>query len=298
MTDQAMAQTQCHGVKEHLVKGLGFLPQNFISYLLGVFVRITWPKVIQRIFNSGFVAIFKLNMAEAEKPLGSYSSVEEIFTRALAPNQRNVSGVYVSSADGVLERSQSVTSGSDAVQAKGITYSLSELVLGHKNRDIGAKWYTTVYLAPHNYHRVHAPFAGQVTGLRYISGRLWPVNQPAVKAIPGLFCRNERLVFSVDVASGGKAWVVMVGAFNVGRMSTRFSPDFVTNAASSLISRPSAPIELSLTEPVSVKAGDELGVFMLGSTTVVVLDEAASRGLRPKEVLAPANVSMGQGLAV
>ncbi len=299
MMNHGVALSEAPGVKERLVHGLGFLPQNFVSYLLGIFVRIQWPSFIQALFNASFVSIFKLNMREAEKPLASYQTVEEIFTRALAPNQRRISGAYVSSADGILEISKAALSGSTAIQAKGITYSLSELVLGHKNNDIGAKWYTTVYLAPHNYHRVHSPFAGRVTGIRYISGRLWPVNRPAVRAIPGLFCRNERLVFTVDVATGGKAWVVMVGAFNVGRMSTRLCPEFMTNALSRQFqSALAAPVELALASPISILAGEELGIFMLGSTTVIVLDELASEGLRPKEVTTPQTVCMGQGLAV
>lgn len=297
MTNQSPALSEAPGVKERMVHSLGFLPQNLVSYLLGIFVRIQWPKTIQTIFNQSFVAIFKLNMREAEKPLGAYRTVEEIFTRALAPNQRRISGGYVSSADGILELSKAALSGSTAVQAKGITYSLSELVLGNKSQDIAAKWYTTVYLAPHNYHRVHSPFSGQVTGIRYISGRLWPVNRPAVRAIPGLFCRNERLVFSVDVATGGKAWVVMVGAFNVGRMSTRLSPEFITNAGSRQYRRSSTPQDLALPAAIPIAAGEELGIFMLGSTTVVVLDEAAAAGLRPQEITTPQTVSMGQGLS-
>ena len=297
VTHQSMALSEAPGVKERMVHGLGFLPQNLVSYLLGIFVRIPWPKSIQSVFNQSFVALFKLNMREAEKPLEAYRTVEEIFTRALAPNQRRISGAYVSSADGILEISKAALSGSTAVQAKGITYSLTELVLGNKIQDISAKWYTTVYLAPHNYHRVHAPFAGQVTGIRYISGRLWPVNRPAVRAIPGLFCRNERLVFSVDVATGGKAWVVMVGAFNVGRMSTRLSPEFITNAGSRQYKRATGPNDLLLAAPIPIVAGEELGIFMLGSTTVVVLDEVAAAGLRPQEITTPQTVSMGQGLA-
>jgi phosphatidylserine decarboxylase len=297
VTNQVLPLSQAPGVKERLVHGLGFLPQNLASYLLGLFVRISWPSLIQSILNRGFVGIFNVNMREAEKPLASYSTIEDIFTRALAPNQRRIHGGYVSSADGVLEISNEAQTGSTAVQAKGITYSLSELVFGHKNIDFAAKWYTTVYLAPHNYHRVHSPVAGRVTSLRYIPGRLWPVNRPAVRAIPGLFCRNERLVFSVDVATGGKAWVVMVGAFNVGRMSTRLSPQFVTNAGSSLLKMSAAPVEVDMPAPIPILAGDELGIFMLGSTTVVVLDDLACQGLKPKEFSTPQTVSMGQSLA-
>ena len=71
-----------------------------------------------------------------------------------------------------------------------------------------------------------------MTRLRYIPGRLWPVNKPAVRTIANLFGKNERLVFDFELEGGGLGWVVMVGAFNVGRMTTRLDPDFVTNAVS------------------------------------------------------------------
>ena len=298
MTSELLVKPQIKGLKETLVLGLGFVPQNLISFLVGALVRIEWPALIQRWVNRAFVRIFQINMAEAEKPLAAYQSIEDVFTRGLAPNQRKISGSYVSSADGVLEMSRPVTLRQDAVQAKGISYSLPDLVLGDKNGVINASWYTTIYLAPHNYHRVHAPISGQVTGLRYIPGRLWPVNRPAVRAIPGLFVQNERLVFDVKLPAGGKAWVVMVGAFNVGRMSTRLFPDFVTNAAGSLFAAgPYRVKELPLTLSPTVAVGEELGIFMLGSTTVVILDQEARAALNPKEILSPEKVSMGQSLS-
>ena len=48
-------------------------------------------------------------------------------------------------------------------------------------------------------------------------------------AISRLFATNERLVFDYVVEGGGKVFVVMVGALNVGRMQTRVWPEFATN---------------------------------------------------------------------
>lgn len=297
MSEQIVIREGRSGLKENLVLGLGLLPQNLLSFLVGVFVRLRWPMFLQRPLNRGFVALFGLNMGEAEKPLRDYRSIEDIFTRALLPNRRAISGPYASSADGTLEMSRAALSGDEAVQAKGLTYSLAELVYGDRSRLIDSKWFTTVYLAPHNYHRVHAPFSGRVTGLRYVSGRLWPVNRPAVRAVPGLFCKNERLVFDFELDGGGKAWVVMVGAFNVGRMSTPLKPDFVTNALPGLLSVASNPVEMKFASPVPVAVGAELGTFMLGSTTVVVLDSVARDALAPKELIGPQKVSVGQCLS-
>jgi phosphatidylserine decarboxylase len=104
-------------------------------------------------------------------------------------------------------------------------------------------------------------------------------------------------VFDFDIEGGGKAWVVMVGAFNVGRMATRLEPNFVTNAISRQISVSHKPQNKRFSTPVSVAAGEELGIFMLGSTTIVILDDAARQNLNPREVLTPSTVVMGQNLS-
>ena len=41
--------------------------------------------------------------------------------------------------------------------------------------------FATLYLAPKDYHRVHVPIDGEITGATYIPGELWPVNVHAVR---------------------------------------------------------------------------------------------------------------------
>ena len=283
-----------------LVRTLGVVPQNLISFLVGSIVRSPLPAPLRRPVNKAFINLFGINMAEAERPASAYKTIEDIFTRKLQSDARKIVGTFVSPADGILEKSEPVLNGM-AVQAKGINYSLEELVYGRGNHvpeDFNAAWFVTVYLAPHNYHRVHAPFEGRVSKLRYIPGRLWPVNRPAVRAIPGLFCRNERLVFDFDVSKGGKAYVVMVGAMNVGRMVTPLKSDFVTNAARRQLGEIKAT-ELSLDSVSGERGcGDEIGTFMLGSTVVVVLDAKATAALLPRKIESPEVARMGQSLSV
>jgi hypothetical protein len=51
----------------------------------------------------------------------------------------------------------------------------------------------TIYLHPRNYHRVHSPVTGAISGSCHMSGELFPVHADAARAIPGLFALNERL---------------------------------------------------------------------------------------------------------
>jgi phosphatidylserine decarboxylase len=272
------------------------LPKNLISYAVGSLVRMRLPQPVSTWVNRAFASAFRLDMSEAEHGLGHYATIEDVFTRTLKPGARPVAPPVCSPADGILARSLPADDGT-AVQAKGLTYSLAELVFGDTPRPADPPelaWYQTVYLAPHNYHRVHAPFSGTVDALRYLPGDLWPVNVPFVMRIPRLFCRNERLVFDFALVTGGRAYVVMVGALNVGRMVTPLLPDLVTNATARQSGASASTHRFPTPRPVSI--GDELGTFMLGSTVIIAYDKAALAGFTLAQATESRPILMGQSL--
>ena len=283
---------------------LYFIPKNWVSFITGWVVRLKCPSFLQTYINWAFVRVFSINMSEAlHTDPSDYASIEDLFTRAIIKKSRIIKGPYASSADGQLVISKPVEKGEQALQAKGLTYNIQDLIYGRGQQikeGFHPSWYTTVYLAPHNYHRVHAPFTGKLLSIRYVPGELWPVNTKAVNLIPNLFVRNERLIFDFELAEGAKAWVVMVGALNVGRMTTRFKPDFVTNSLTRQLDGGRArPAEMSFRgEKAMVNIGDELGIFMLGSTTVVVLDAKARELLKPTASTGPRSILMGESLSV
>lgn len=249
---------------------LAIVPQNMVSWITGALVRVRWPESLQLKVNAWFVRRFKIDMSEAELALEQYATIEDVFTRRLRPGSRTIAEPLCSPADGTLSRSVTADNNT-AVQAKGITYRLDELVFGQEAA-VELSGYSTIYLAPHNYHRVHAPVAGTLVGMRYFPGELWPVNRAAVQEIPNLFVRNERLVFDIKTAQG-MVYVVMVGALNVGRMQAVAAPDFFSNDFPDRLQSKKGPIDVSF-RPCVVKCGDELGTFMLGSTVVVVYEKS------------------------
>jgi len=230
-------------------------------------------------------------MSEAALDLEEFRTVEDIFTRALKPDARIIEGPICSPADGTLSLSGVAKKG-EAIQAKGLFYNLSELVFGTKHHDELA-FSSTVYLAPHNYHRVHSPLAGKLLRMRYFPGELWPVNRPFVRFAPQLFIRNERLVFDFeDSKSRGRIHVVMVGALNVGRIISPFWDGFFTNG-----SKGQRKVqEKAWPEPLSVELGEEIGTFMLGSTVVLAFDKKAAAYYKLHETTIPTPVRMGQTL--
>jgi phosphatidylserine decarboxylase len=152
--------------------------------------------------------------------------------------------------------------GGHLYQAKGSAYTLAEL-LGDGGREVEALEggrYFTIYLAPHNYHRVHAPLDAHLKWTRYIPGSRFSVSRATAASIARLFCRNERVVCWFETERGPLI-VVLVGALNVSSISTFAHGEIASGAARQWPERP----------PRAVARGAEIGRFNMGSTVVVLL---------------------------
>ena len=278
-----------------MVNGLAkVLPMNAVSWVTGKVAELSLPQPLQKSLNKGFAKAFGIDVGEAEKPISEYASIEDFFTRKLKDGARPVSGELCSPADGILSVS-GLAENATAIQAKGLTYSLHELMFGEKGTEsVSLKYWATIYLAPHNYHRVHSPISGTLSQIRYFPGELWPVNKPSVGFTPRLFTRNERLVFDIKTAQG-TLYLAMVGALNVGKMTTPFLPNFATNKG--FLKAESQQVFV-LDQVYDLKAGDEIGTFLLGSTVIIAFDEALAKEYRMKQAWRSRPVKMGEPLAI
>ena len=279
-------------IKKIALVTLYILPKSLGSYFLGVITRIRWPSPLDNIINWVFVKLARIDMSDATKDLKEYETIEDVFTRSLKMGSRPPNGTLCSPADGLLVISKAAEH-QEALQAKGLMYDLSELVYNIVEPEARLRWFSTIYLAPHNYHRVHSPVSGQITAIRYFPGELWPVNQPFVKMVPGLFVRNERLVFDIELDGGGIVHTVMVGALNVGRITSPFLESFATNSLSE-----GRAVARSFRKglPRPIKVGEEIGTFMLGSTVVLAFDEKACGSISPRSVDSEISVRVGDSL--
>lgn len=210
---------------------------------------------------------------ESEKSVEAYPSFGAFFARKLKEGARPMGeGPLISPCDGVLEQSGKVESGR-LLQCKGKSYPLFELLgdveLAHHYE--GGQ-YMTIYLAPHNYHRVHWPLSGELEATRYISGDLWPVNPMSVEHVDRLFCINER--FHTTLAhEEGKMTLLMVGATNVGSMDLEHLRD---EDQALMEARSAGWLEH---EGISVEKGDPFGTFNMGSTVILLMDRCLSSAL-------------------
>jgi len=289
---------------------LRLLPQGALSRAWGAFAETRFPSGFQRRLNRGFAQIFRANVAEAERPPEAYPSLSDFFVRRLQPGVRRWpedSWIPGSPVDGVLGSHGTLVDGI-ALQAKGIRYRVADLLGSEERaRDFSSGVFITLYLSPRHYHRIHSPLTGDIAEAIALPGRLLPVNLPAVRSITDLFPRNERLVAFLE-GSGIRAAVVAVGAYNVGRISAPFDPEWGGSPEGSVTNLRGrrSPDRRSYSPPLPIERGEELMAFHLGSTIVLLLSsETEQLTLHPElregeevplgtELLAPPN---GRGLS-
>jgi phosphatidylserine decarboxylase len=238
------------------------------SRVLGRLSDVRLPSLLLVPLIHAYSRGYGVDLSEAAQPPSAYPSFNAFFTRRLRDGLRPVdtaAGVVVSPSDSRLSAIGPVPADLQLEQVKGENYSLAALLGSASDAARFARGvYSTLYLSPAMYHRVHSPVDGDVVAWRYVPGRLYPVNAMGARSVPGLLARNERVVVRLDTAAHGAVAVVLVGATNVGRISLAFA-DLVTN-------RGHAAGETRPASKVLLRRGDELGVFNLGSTVVLLVE--------------------------
>lgn len=263
------------------------LPKNLLSAFIYRVAR-SERRWLKTPLIGWFAKTYDVDLSQAEHAdLERYASFNEFFTRALKADARPLAGdeaTVVAPADGVLTEFGAIEAGK-LLQAKGRSYSLAELLDddGSASSELNGGSFLTIYLAPHNYHRVHMPLAGQLLRTRYVPGERFSVSVATAAAIDRLFCRNERVICWCSTAAGPMA-VVLVGALNVSSVSIVNRGEIASGAAREWIE--DRGFELA--------RGAELGRFNLGSTVIVLF---GANAVRWAEHLAPgAELAMGNAI--
>lgn len=271
-----------------VLTALELLPKAALSRAVGRLTVLPVPSAVHRTAMRLFAKGFSVDVGEAEHSFDGYRNFREFFTRRLRAGARTVAPgerVVASPVDAVVAAAGE-SEGGRLVQCKGRDYSLAALLDDAQlARAFEGGAYATLYLAPRDYHRIHAPLAGAIDGYRYIPGRLFPVNGVAVKSVPNLFCVNERLITFLSTPVGQVA-VVKVGATCVGRIRAAYD-DVVTNAGL-------GPKRWRYAQPIPIEKGAELGVFEMGSTVILLFEP---KRVRLSSGLPGARVRMGQAIA-
>ncbi|MCW8917541.1 MAG: archaetidylserine decarboxylase [Gammaproteobacteria bacterium] len=269
------------------------MPGHLVSRLIHRFTRIRNPR-IKNPFTRWFIGHFRINLDEALEPQPSgYEHFNAFFTRALKPGIRPIvagDDTVACPVDGAVSQALPIRDGR-VFQAKGHDYSLVTLLGGSEERaaPFQGGLFTTIYLSPQDYHRIHMPVSGTLREMVHVPGRLFSVNPATTRVIPGLFARNERVISLFDTAFGPLA-MVKVGAVNVGSIETVWAGE-VTPPAGRVVRSWHYDGE----EAITLQKGEEMGRFNMGSTVILVFGPGVVEWA--DEIRAGERVRLGQLLA-
>lgn len=249
------------------------LPKQAITALAGKLANLKAGKLTTAVIG-WFVKRYNVNMAEAAEPnISNYKTFNDFFTRPLKADGRPLANAdFICPVDGAISQLGNIEN-DQIFQAKGHAYSTTALVGGDKNlaKKFENGHFACLYLSPKDYHRIHMPCDGTLKNMTYVPGALFSVNPTTAQGVPGLFARNERVVCEFSSAKHGSFIMVLIGATIVGSMATSWH-----DGENGIINPPRTSnirIWSYQDKSISLKQGDEMGKFLLGSTVVMLFEK-------------------------
>ncbi len=280
-------------VIERILAGFQYiLPQHFLSRIVYALMRseIKWVKNLLIALISRVAGI---NYAEALSPdPADYVSFNAWFTRALKPGARVFDPdpqAFLSPCDGRISETGPLKE-NRILQAKGKDYSLQDLLANDPVcQQLVGGYFSTIYLSPKDYHRIHMPIGGRLQRMIHVPGRLFSVAPYTVRQVPRLFARNERVISIFDTEHGPLV-MVLVGAMLVSSTETVWAGE-VTPTKNKEVTVKEYP-----NEEITLAKGEEMGRFNMGSTVILLMPPGALKSL--ESLGAGDAVKLGQKLGL
>lgn len=266
------------------------LPHRFLSSVARSVAYSKHPRVSAWLIDT-VTRKFGVDLTEAaEADPRAYDSFNSFFTRALKPGVRTpdpAPDAVLMPADGRISQCGPIRAG-EIFQAKGRSFTAAELLASEADaQPFNDGIFATVYLSPRDYHRVHMPWTGTLTRTVHVPGRLFSVGPNAVRLVPRLFARNERLVCHFDTDFGPMA-VVMIGALLVSGVETVWSGIEIPQYGHKVTEKRFEP-------GITLERFAEMARFNYGSTVIVLLPKGAAA--LDATLQAESAVRLGQRLA-
>jgi phosphatidylserine decarboxylase len=243
-------------------------PKQLLTRFAGFVAGNEWGRITTRLIRN-FIRDYDVDMNEAVEPdPAAYKTFNAFFTRALKPGARPIAGAdLVCPVDGAVSQFGKIAA-HRILQAKGHDYTTQALLAADPALAVPFEHgsFATIYLSPRDYHRIHMPCDGKLTRMVHVPGALFSVNPVTAAGVPGLWARNERVVCFFDGAHG--PWVlVLVGATIVGSMQT------VWHGVVNTERRGQVREWTYEGQDISLKKGEEMGRFLLGSTVILLFPQ-------------------------
>jgi phosphatidylserine decarboxylase len=267
------------------------LPHRLLSSLARRLAYSRNPRLRRRLIDT-VTRRFGVDLSEAlESDPHGYESFNAFFTRALKPGARTPDPdprALLMPADGRISQCGAIEGGR-IFQAKGQSFTAAELLAdADAAAPFGDGLFATVYLSPRDYHRVHMPWTGRLLRTVHVPGRLFSVGPAAVREVPRLFARNERLACHFECDFGPMV-VVMVGALLVSGVETTWSGIEIPRYGKTVTAKDYQR------QRIVLQRFAEMARFNYGSTVIVLLPPGVA-ALAPG-LAAESAVRLGQRLA-
>ncbi len=249
------------------------LPKSLISRWFGYLCLIPLPRFLLTGCINWYSAHYGVNREEIDYPEKGFRNFNSFFIRRLKPGVHRIdpdTKSIVSPVDARVDQYGKIEHTS-ILQAKGVDYSLSDLIPSPRYEQFIGGDFITLYLSPADYHRIHTPVNGEVAGFFYLPGKLHTVQEFMVQGLKGLFSLNERLITYVNTERGPVA-VCKIGAMNVGRISAVYDPVETNKTFRKRLEKlfPEGKRRI-------IAKGDELARFNLGSTVILLFPKDTIR---------------------
>jgi phosphatidylserine decarboxylase len=266
------------------------IPKGFISRVFGYIARIHLPGFIIDFIIKHYCNFYKVNQNEIEYPVTGFRNFDHFFTRKLKAGTHKIDprlDSIVSPVDARIDEFGKINRYS-IIQAKGIEYTINELVPSKMADKFIDGSFITLYLSPADYHRIHSPVSGKITGYFAIPGKLFTVQQFMVNSLKGLFTKNERVLTYIKNKNNLLA-VCKIGAMNVGRITLNY-----TKIESNRWFSKKREFCYTNNEQPIIKKGQEIGTFHLGSTIILLFQKSSIQFVKIKK---GQRVRVGQKIA-
>jgi phosphatidylserine decarboxylase len=241
--------------------------QILLTRVIGYLARYEC-RMLTQLFIQCFCYKYPVNLDEFEpysKEQEKFPSWDAFFTRRLKkgirPFPAQAADYILSPVDGRII-AQGQISSSASIHVKTANLSLEDMVLGDANLLTSFRngSYIILYLAPHNYHRIHAAVPAKIESYAYQPGMLYPVKPSSILQKPQIYCENERMNLLFNTAHG-QMLHIMVGALIVSGIETPWHHS------------QQSPYQTGwqqLKKFQTIKQGEEIGCFHMGSAVVLL----------------------------
>ena len=217
--------------------------------------------VYRTVYGSKYAA---LDESDFEQPLWAYRSLNALFTRGVRPECRPIAaaGQFLCPCDSRIQDVGRLQS-DRLLTVKGVEYTVASLLPRLDVRPFHDGHFGIFFLSPADCHRIFSPQDARIEEVIHVPGYRLLVHPPYQRREYPVFSLNERVILRLTTPLGACV-LVLVAGWGVGNLTLRFDPSWRP--------QPRTITQRTYTDPVTVRRGEWMATFELGSTAILITE--------------------------